>query len=93
LSGCESHTIYAFLLFVLVKGADSMLSPLTYPGAAIQAMFGIGRKFSMFLSDTPVDGYMLDIIQDKSRKFASIELPDCRYVGVSSYITSSVCYY
>ena len=51
---------------------------LSYPAAGIQAMFGLGDRFSMFLSDTPIDGYTLDIIQGHSRKFASIELPDCR---------------
>ena len=55
--------------------------PLLYPGAGIQALFGIGDKFSMFLSDTPVDGYMLDIIQGNTKKLTSIELPDCRYVN------------
>ena len=60
-------------------GSSSNLTPLSYPGAGIQAMFGIGDRFSMFLSDTPVDGYMLDIIQENSRRFTSIELPDCRY--------------
>lgn len=62
----------------ILGGSSSNLTALSYPGAGIQAMFGIGDRFSMFLSDTPVDGYMLDIIQENSRRFTSIELPDCR---------------
>lgn len=65
---------------MIVGGSSSEVIPLLYPGAGVQAMFGIGEHFSMFLSDSPVDGYMLDIIQGNNRKFTSIELPDCRYL-------------
>lgn len=72
---CISHIL---CFSISPGGSSSDLTPLSYPGAGIQAMFGIGDRFSMFLSDTPVDGYMLDIIQENSRRFTSIELPDCR---------------
>ena len=67
--------------YLLTADCKSEVIPLLYPGAGIQALFGIGDKFSMFLSDTPVDGYMLDIIQGNTKKLTSIELPDCRYVN------------
>lgn len=80
-----NRLLYRFLLtgchgLLLIGSSESSVIPLLYPGAGVQAMFGIGERFSMFLSDSPVDGYMLDIVQGNSSKFTSIELPDCRYV-------------